>query len=121
MKSGCDILQFQFHKGSIKTSLAARRAAACACFNSIKVRLRPWSVVSGATTDTRFNSIKVRLRQRSCERDDSKDVFQFHKGSIKTVGIEVHRSLPQLFQFHKGSIKTPGWELRCGIYGVSIP
>ena len=33
-------------------------------------------------------------------------IFQFHKGSIKTVYLFLLMFLLLLFQFHKGSIKT---------------
>ena len=32
--------------------------------------------------------------------------FQFHKGTIKTILLDVNASAQQLFQFHKGTIKT---------------
>ena len=33
-------------------------------------------------------------------------VFQFHKGSIKTIGYQPIAGYELKFQFHKGSIKT---------------
>ena len=55
------------------------------CFNSIKVRLiRPLNVA----TSTVFNT------------------FQFHKGSINTIGGGVSLVNSLAFQFHKGSINT---------------
>ena len=36
----------------------------------------------------------------------SKDVFQFHKGTIKTPSCDIHKSRFIGFQFHKGTIKT---------------
>ncbi len=33
-------------------------------------------------------------------------MFQFHKGTIKTLTRHERKALMQLFQFHKGTIKT---------------
>ena len=33
-------------------------------------------------------------------------IFQFHKGTIKTMYVDLAASLRPLFQFHKGTIKT---------------
>ena len=35
------VTSFQFHKGTIKTSIAETTAVACSYFNSIKVQLKP--------------------------------------------------------------------------------
>ena len=74
-----------------------------------------------------FNSIKVRLKPNILMKDVTLSLFQFHKGTIKTVQqtpptlIHSHFNsikvrLKQLgvdnalgfevFQFHKGTIKT---------------
>ena len=78
------IIVFQFHKGSINTTVLAGCAALLCSFNSIKVRLIP-----------------------TCEHDlICEFVFQFHKGSINTdAGLPVSSSDIK-FQFHKGSINT---------------
>ena len=33
-------------------------------------------------------------------------IFQFHKGTIKTVNIQTNTGRLMQFQFHKGTIKT---------------
>ena len=54
-----------------------------------------------------FNSIKVRL-----ERSSSFDylvalrLFQFHKGTIRTLIRRVVVTDDSIFQFHKGTIRT---------------
>ena len=53
-------------------------------FNSIKVRLRHYKRNIMAKEKEYFNSIKVRLRQDTSTKDSTGDLFQFHKGSIKT-------------------------------------
>ena len=54
-----------------------------------------------------FNSIKVRLRQYAKNLEYvSQTLFQFHKGSIKTIDFRRAKSELAKFQFHKGSIKT---------------
>ena len=55
--------EFQFHKGTIKTS---RNRILC-------------------TNHKHFNSIKVRLKQSRVAETLSSVVFQFHKGTIKTL------------------------------------
>ena len=96
-------------------------------FNSIKVRLRPLSVVYLLSILLHFNSIKVRLRPMSSFSYLIIRLFQFHKGSIKTPKASIIGLSPanfnsikvrlrhtiggqsistHVFQFHKGSIKT---------------
>ena len=79
-----EISQFQFHKGTIKTSVIFTRDKGSPYFNSIKVQLRP----------------------AYCAKYCCKQLFQFHKGTIKTLRLTNHLWLLLLFQFHKGTIKT---------------
>ena len=53
-----------------------------------------------------FNSIKVQLKRVYCAKYAVKQVFQFHKGTIKTLMIKRNISRSRKFQFHKGTIKT---------------
>ena len=75
-----------------------------------------------------FNSIKVRLERQSKRSEKREDQFQFHKGTIRTRGINpgelVDRDFNSIkvrlepfffsvlclkfsgFQFHKGTIRT---------------
>ena len=53
-----------------------------------------------------FNSIKVQLEHSV---DDSKvhvNLFQFHKGTIRTFSFISFQDSLLLFQFHKGTIRT---------------
>ena len=77
-------------------------------FNSIKVRLRLVSNLLFVFCFMCFNSIKVRLRPRRSRYAARPCLFQFHKGSIKTLFGQDSFLFPFLFQFHKGSIKTGG-------------
>ena len=54
-----------------------------------------------------FNSIKVRLKlNQGTFSFDTREQFQFHKGTIKTLHQILHLLLSIIFQFHKGTIKT---------------
>ena len=55
-------------------------------FNSIKVRLEPPAFASEVEAVTSFNSIKVRLELLSVTLPDVIREFQFHKGTIRTLG-----------------------------------
>ena len=55
-----------------------------------------------------FNSIKVQLEHRwACSAKLLQMLFQFHKGTIRTMYGNVHVTHDILFQFHKGTIRTP--------------
>ena len=78
--------KFQFHKGTIKTEPSHLVVLAKKHFNSIKVRLKLPSALPLASCIVNFNSIKVRLKQsQRCRKSDKRSLFQFHKGTIKTV------------------------------------
>ena len=53
-----------------------------------------------------FNSIKVRLEHDRVTFADGTPLFQFHKGTIRTGGVDVLGGVGALFQFHKGTIRT---------------
>ena len=56
---------------------------------------------------TNFNSIKVRLEHHLGGRVSAEsDLFQFHKGTIRTNTMANFPDTVQLFQFHKGTIRT---------------
>ena len=97
---------FQFHKGTIKTCEDPRKTlrvqnfnsikvqlrrsvyrsigSQMVYFNSIKVQLRPLLERQRLYTDADFNSIKVQLRLDSNASTENAELFQFHKGTIKT-------------------------------------
>ena len=49
------------------------------------------------------------------------NIFQFHKGSIKTHHVIREVTALHLFQFHKGSIKTLVFADLIGDIFISIP
>ena len=60
-----------------------------------------------------FNSIKVRLERNVMGIDDAILLFQFHKGTIRTVVLLTHLRFLLRFQFHKGTIRTYLLRLWC--------
>ena len=54
-------------------------------FNSIKVRLEQGSTAKTKAQIANFNSIKVRLEQNAVPGNATITVFQFHKGTIRTI------------------------------------
>ena len=54
------------------------------CFNSIKVRLELILRGREQATIEGFNSIKVRLEHLKTHLPDLENLFQFHKGTIRT-------------------------------------
>ena len=54
-----------------------------------------------------FNSIKVRLEHAEAKQGDNQpNLFQFHKGTIRTMVSMWWCVALTLFQFHKGTIRT---------------
>ena len=78
-------IEFQFHNGSIKRTLAEERI-------TIEVKFQFHN-----------GSIKSLWSRRS---QDSRTVFQFHNGSIKSYQLFSLRQEFIEFQFHNGSIKS---------------
>ena len=89
-----------------------------------------------------FNSIKVQLKLILSNGEGTLDLFQFHKGTIKTLvlplvqvllsyfnSIKVQLKLGRivqscaiyLFQFHKGTIKTRNIRVHILFHSISIP
>ena len=71
-------------------------------FNSIKVQLKPKTPHDIRQHQTYFNSIKVQLKLLAFYKAYFDTLFQFHKGTIKTV--VVHRDGHPLRHFN--SIKV---------------
>ena len=91
-----DLDEFQFHKGTIKTTPASVILLVLPNFNSIKVRLKLSSVLFPNVVISYFNSIKVRLKPKPREPDGDLDEFQFHKGTIKTEAHGLQLSRPYI-------------------------
>ena len=90
-------------------------------FNSIKVRLEPYSFMDEGTFFLYFNSIKVRLEPTADTSGTQVAPFQFHKGAIRTDNAVVSTQMPFIFQFHKGAIRTPFSPTNRGYKCISIP
>ena len=74
-------------------------------FNSIKVQLELFVDVYFIII-IYFNSIKVQLEPKSRFNKGSSTVFQFHKGTIRTLPPQYPGNMIIKFQFHKGTIRT---------------
>ena len=118
---------FQFHKGTIRTFFWYLYCRWGLYFNSIKVRLEQHSVRQTHGKILYFNSIKVRLEHCLPKSYKSNNLFQFHKGTIRTfpfwrifshqwnfnsIKVRLERRVRadgegrKPFQFHKGTIRT---------------
>ena len=67
-----------------------------------------------------FNSIKVRLEHPIVSKYRAYSLFQFHKGTIRTV-MTISQKWYKLFQFHKGTIRTNDDWLLVYVAQISIP
>ena len=76
---------FQFHKGTIRTNIGFSASLSLANFNSIKVQLEQYINKHYNKRHIYFNSIKVQLEQVRQFSVSAKYLFQFHKGTIRTV------------------------------------
>ena len=97
-----DFMLFQFHKGTIRTASTSKILQRCSYFNSIKVQLELVKLYGTTLFVSNFNSIKVQLEQVSTKEFSLNPIFQFHKGTIRTLLVEfVHN-----FLRHFNSIKV---------------
>ena len=103
-----NICSFQFHKGSIKTCYFGEFPTLSTHFNSIKVRLRQSTSRAFSAEYSYFNSIKVRLRH--ADFFDHRWQFGYFNSIKVRLRPFVTNGLTPItqFQFHKGSIKTIG-------------
>ena len=65
--------------------LASRQTSSSENFNSIKVRLKRYPERRHRCCHRHFNSIKVRLKLNAAVNSIYIRLFQFHKGTIKTI------------------------------------
>ena len=91
---------FQFHYGSIKSTIKICRHSPCRNFNSTMVRLKDW-LKDGLGTNPQ--------------------IFQFHYGSIKRLTWLVISLVSLVFQFHYGSIKSESMIFKIVNNHISIP
>ena len=75
---------FQFHKGTIKTSISRIKKRLIARFQFHKGTIKTPHRLLSYMILSYFNSIKVRLKPISLYSDMASKQFQFHKGTIKT-------------------------------------
>ena len=76
---------FQFHKGTIRTVASVLGRGSVGDFNSIKVRLERVYPCRDNLAIVHFNSIKVRLEPLLENVIKNPLIFQFHKGTIRTM------------------------------------
>ena len=88
-------LQFQFHKGAIRTLYFHVSIAQVFHFNSIKVRLERLPLPFLGNMNIRFQFHKGAIRTPfPCACTFAVDEFQFHKGAIRTLsGLTPMRRL----------------------------
>ena len=139
-----DYFKFQFHKGTIRTLRSAAFPFVChEYFNSIKVQLELQGLKYDNESKRNFNSIKVQLELMVILILRLIALFQFHKGTIRTliwigylrrnkhfnsIKVQLEQQARAavnefiVFQFHKGTIRT---QVACEIskeHGdISIP
>ena len=99
------VCRFQFHKGTIKTLMLVLIRLVILNFNSIKVRLKLLSHIRLLTHLFNFNSIKVRLKLAEVRKHEGWQLFQFHKGTIKTRFIYTNIKSLQDFNSIKVRLK----------------
>ena len=99
-------IQFQFHKGAIRTCVRYRKFLVVVEFQFHKGAIRTQSANHSRCCRHYFNSIKVRLELPGLSVDCYPTTFQFHKGAIRTFITICMCLLALLFQFHKGAIRT---------------
>ena len=79
------LFRFQFHNGTIKTTLSYTRLHQCCNFNSIMVQLKLEDLYADGAYQRYFNSIMVQLKHDySFILPAILPKFQFHNGTIKT-------------------------------------
>ena len=76
--------EFQFHKGTIKTSSSALRLTIGSRFQFHKGTIKTSISCASPKRISYFNSIKVRLKRTRSNLTSIQAIFQFHKGTIKT-------------------------------------
>ena len=102
------LTRFQFHKGTIKTRIFAMYSFPCLWFQFHKGTIKTIPPVCSIVSLTHFNSIKVRLKLLSSQRISSFDkYFNSIKVRLKLQTLSRWCAVV-LFQFHKGTIKTGG-------------
>ena len=107
LSGGCSLVsRFQFHKGTIRTSLIAFSSVQSVLFQFHKGTIRTYCIVLLYSFFINFNSIKVQLEQflRFCSNP-----LLCYFNSIKVQLERCFNSWKGLrceFQFHKGTIRT---------------
>ena len=76
--------QFQFHNGTIKTQLNNLVNTFVCNFNSMMVQLKLRASYPTAIVNPYFNSMMVQLKLQLAPDDSNHRLFQFHDGTIKT-------------------------------------
>ena len=101
-------MQFQFHKGTIRTLCPFLASLPLRHFNSIKVQLERLFLLILSTEKLIFQFHKGTIRTlKIVIKVLIYALFQFHKGTIRTAAPIVGPVVSAAFQFHKGTIRTP--------------
>ena len=100
------IRQFQFHYGTIKSTLPEyfRRKLYSFQFHYGTIKRRGTSILPKRIAY--FNSTMVRLKERLRKSLSEYSKFQFHYGTIKSKQHIYYNRQATLFQFHYGTIKS---------------
>ena len=114
--------EFQFHKGTIRTSGVREPCKGGSRFQFHKGTIRTLNYPFISHVIAYFNSIKVRLEHSvSLSLMFFVYIFQFHKGTIRTKQEFMIKDNLSLFQFHKGTIRTDIKTKAGDICVISIP
>ena len=90
-------------------------------FNSIKVRLKLYLLKACLWVCFDFNSIKVRLKHTWVNPGDTLKLFQFHKGTIKTIYLCKIGDLIRNFNSIKVRLKRVDGAFNGVLSSISIP
>ena len=78
-------MEFQFHKGTIRTMVRMAILSSVPAFQFHKGTIRTGLLREIQASQSYFNSIKVRLEpQKQGQNEKQVPRFQFHKGTIRT-------------------------------------
>ena len=113
--------EFQFHKGTIRTWCWSRVNSVEKKFNSIKVRLERLFDLLLCLCLPYFNSIKVRLEPARRLRSILVGLFQFHKGTIRTICLSIMTKFVIYFNSIKVRLEHSLLMLKMFCVLISIP
>ena len=113
--------QFQFHKGTIRTSCAPKTSSTPTKFQFHKGTIRTLTITALVLSLLHFNSIKVRLEPLGCADWQHEFWFQFHKGTIRTIKNDMTVNCLHYFNSIKVRLEHSLFEESNRINEISIP